>query len=61
MLALREDGTECQVGEVGRLVARLPLPPGFATTLWQADKRFQETYFESYPVRVSKLFFLLDI
>ncbi|CAH1635923.1 unnamed protein product [Spodoptera littoralis] len=47
--ALKEDGSECQPGEVGRLVAKLPLPPGFASTLWQADKRFKETYFETYP------------
>lgn len=50
MRALREDGTECESGEVGRLVAKLPLPPGFASTLWQADERFKQTYFESYPV-----------
>lgn len=48
---LREDGTECQPGEVGRLVAKLPLPPGFASTLWQADERFKKIYFETYPVR----------
>lgn len=48
--ALREDGTHCQAGEVGRLVAKLPLPPGFASTLWQSDERFKTTYFESYPV-----------
>ncbi|XP_047034569.1 acyl-CoA synthetase short-chain family member 3, mitochondrial isoform X2 [Helicoverpa zea] len=47
--ALKEDGSECQTGEVGRLVAKLPLPPGFASTLWQADKRFNETYFSTYP------------
>ncbi|XP_075984857.1 acyl-CoA synthetase short-chain family member 3, mitochondrial [Anticarsia gemmatalis] len=46
---LREDGKECEAGEVGRLLAKLPLPPGFAATLWQADKRFKETYFDSYP------------
>ncbi|RVE42302.1 hypothetical protein evm_013042 [Chilo suppressalis] len=46
---LREDGTECVAGEVGRLVAKLPLPPGFASTLWQSDDRFKTTYFESYP------------
>ncbi|CAG9793558.1 unnamed protein product [Diatraea saccharalis] len=46
---LREDGTECVAGEVGRLVAKLPLPPGFASTLWKSDERFKKTYFESYP------------
>ncbi|CAH2054903.1 unnamed protein product, partial [Iphiclides podalirius] len=47
--ALREDGVECQSGEVGRLVLKLPLPPGFASTLWEADERFKKVYFESYP------------
>lgn len=48
---LREDGSECETGEVGRLVAKLPLPPGFASTLWLSDERFKKTYFKSYPVR----------
>ncbi|XP_026332135.1 acyl-CoA synthetase short-chain family member 3, mitochondrial [Hyposmocoma kahamanoa] len=46
--SLREDGSQCEAGEVGRLVAKLPLPPGFASTLWQSDERFKKTYFESY-------------
>ncbi|XP_032522187.2 acyl-CoA synthetase short-chain family member 3, mitochondrial [Danaus plexippus] len=46
--ALREDGTECKSGEVGRLVAKLPLPPGFASTLWQSDERFKKVYFDAY-------------
>lgn len=50
VLALRADGSECAAGEVGRLVCRLPLPPGFASTLWQADQRFEDTYFKAYPV-----------
>lgn len=48
MRALREDKSECEPGEVGRLVAKLPLPPGFASTLWKADERFKQTYFEAY-------------
>lgn len=48
--ALREDGTECKSGEVGRLVAKLPLPPGFASTLWQSDERFKKVYFDAYQV-----------
>ncbi|XP_068619643.1 acyl-CoA synthetase short-chain family member 3, mitochondrial [Battus philenor] len=47
--ALREDGSICDPGEVGRLVIKLPLPPGFASTLWRADERFKKVYFESYP------------
>nr|XP_026497397.1 acyl-CoA synthetase short-chain family member 3, mitochondrial [Vanessa tameamea] len=47
--ALREDGSECHSGEVGRLVAKVPLPPGFASTLWQSDDRFKKVYFDNYP------------
>ncbi|CAK1545757.1 unnamed protein product [Leptosia nina] len=46
---LKEDGSECQSGEVGRLVSKLPLPPGFSSTLWNADDRFKKVYFENYP------------
>ncbi|VVC99593.1 unnamed protein product [Leptidea sinapis] len=46
---LREDGSECTSGEVGRLVAKLPLPPGFSSTLWRSDERFKKVYFETYP------------
>ncbi|XP_023934561.2 acyl-CoA synthetase short-chain family member 3, mitochondrial [Bicyclus anynana] len=47
--ALREDGSECHSGEVGRLVIKLPLPPGFASTLWRSDERFKKVYFDAYP------------
>ncbi|CAH0730770.1 unnamed protein product, partial [Brenthis ino] len=46
--ALREDGSECPSGEVGRLVVKQPLPPGFASTLWQSDERFKKVYFSTY-------------
>ncbi|KAJ2441553.1 hypothetical protein GGF42_007254 [Coemansia sp. RSA 2424] len=35
--------------EVGNIVAKLPLPPGFITTLWKDDQRFFESYFRRYP------------
>ncbi|KAJ1840385.1 hypothetical protein LPJ73_006442 [Coemansia sp. RSA 2703] len=35
--------------EVGNIVAKLPLPPGFITTLWKDDQRFFEAYFRRYP------------
>ncbi|KAJ1666785.1 hypothetical protein IW140_002377 [Coemansia sp. RSA 1813] len=35
--------------EVGNIVAKLPLPPGFITTLWKDDQRFHEAYFKRYP------------
>lgn len=31
--------------EKGRLVARLPLPPGFMSTIWADDPRFEQQYF----------------
>ena len=42
---LREDLTEADVGELGRIVAKLPLPPGTMSTLFRADERFVKTYF----------------
>ena len=36
-------------GEFGSLVVRLPLPPGTFTTLWQADARYCEAYFNRFP------------
>ncbi|KAJ2749731.1 hypothetical protein H4S06_004548 [Coemansia sp. BCRC 34490] len=35
--------------EVGNIVAKLPLPPGFITTLWKDDERFYDAYFRRYP------------
>lgn len=35
--------------EVGNIVAKLPLPPGFVSTLWKADERFKQSYFTRYP------------
>ncbi|KAJ2454354.1 hypothetical protein EV183_001600 [Coemansia sp. RSA 2336] len=35
--------------EVGNIVAQLPLPPGFITTLWKDDDRFFDAYFKRYP------------
>ncbi|KAJ2556887.1 hypothetical protein EV175_001701, partial [Coemansia sp. RSA 1933] len=35
--------------EVGNIVAKLPVPPGFITTLWNDDQRFHEAYFRRYP------------
>jgi len=40
---------ECLTNELGRLVIKLPLPPGCFTTLWKNDELFHETYFTRYP------------
>ena len=39
----------CPAGKVGSLVARLPLPPGTLTTLWNADQRCFDSYYAEYP------------
>jgi len=46
---LGPDGAEAPAGEIGALVARLPLPPGSLATLWNADDRFREAYLADYP------------
>ena len=46
---LRDDQTEADPDELGRIVAKLPMPPGCMSTLFQADQRFVDTYFTSYP------------
>jgi propionyl-CoA synthetase len=46
---LDDQGRPMTRGEVGPLVAKLPLPPGTFPTLWNADQRFKEAYFSEYP------------
>lgn len=36
-------------GQIGALVARLPLPPGTLTTLWNNDAGFFTSYLEEFP------------
>jgi propionyl-CoA synthetase len=36
-------------GKMGSIVIKLPLPPGCLPTLWQADKRFSESYLTEFP------------
>lgn len=44
------DGRLAQPHELGRLVVKLPLPPGNMSTLYKNDTLFKKTYFEKYPV-----------
>lgn len=46
---LDASGQELTSGENGFVVVKLPLPPGCFPTLWQDDKRFMESYMDSYP------------
>ncbi|MEE7475111.1 AMP-binding protein [Methylobacterium hispanicum] len=43
------DGQPCGHGEMGSIVLEMPLPPGAAVTLWNADDRFRESYLASRP------------
>jgi propionyl-CoA synthetase len=47
--AVDEGGAERPPGEIGALVVKLPLPPGSAPTLWNAEERFRETYLSTFP------------
>jgi len=43
------DGTKIERGELGRIVIKLPLPPGCMSTLFEAPVRFIEHYFQQFP------------
>lgn len=47
--ALDPEGVQAAPGDVGALVAKLPLPPGTFPTLWNADDRYRQAYFTDYP------------
>ena len=47
---LKEDGTEAKPKELGRIVIKLPLPPGTILTLWNNDQVFKDLYFKKYKV-----------
>jgi len=46
---LNVDGEEVARGDIGSIVVRLPLPPGTFTTLWNAEERYRDAYFERFP------------
>ncbi|WP_119460288.1 propionyl-CoA synthetase [Rhodospirillaceae bacterium SYSU D60014] len=43
------EGRKAKPGEIGAIICKLPLPPGGFPTLWQADARCREAYFDRYP------------
>jgi len=47
--ALDEGGKPLPRGQSGTLAVKLPLPPGYLPTLWQADDRFRESYTTTFP------------
>jgi propionyl-CoA synthetase len=46
---LDSNGKAVGDGDIGALVVKLPLPPGNFITLWNADDRFESSYFEKFP------------
>lgn len=46
---MKEDNSEAGPRELGRIVIKLPLPPGTMSTLWENDALFKSLYFTSYP------------
>ena len=46
---LDEEGTEQEPGRFGRIMIKLPLPPGCLTTLWQNDDRYRDAYLSAQP------------
>ncbi|NKB77750.1 MAG: AMP-binding protein [Gammaproteobacteria bacterium] len=46
---LDEGGNEVKPGEIGALVAKLPLPPGTFPSLWNAQERHFDSYLKTFP------------
>jgi propionyl-CoA synthetase len=46
---LDHEGKELGPNEEGIVAVKLPLPPGTLPTLWNADKRFVESYMKMFP------------
>ena len=47
--ALDDAGQPVPRGSQGNLALRLPLPPGFAPTLWSGDESFRSAYLADFP------------
>ncbi len=43
------EGNELKAGEHGNIVARLPMPPGVAQTIWNNPERFKQSYLTAFP------------
>jgi len=41
---LDEGGHEVPAGTIGRIMIKLPMPPGCLPTLWNNDERFKASY-----------------
>ncbi|WP_424946070.1 propionyl-CoA synthetase [Candidatus Spongiihabitans sp.] len=47
--ALDDSGNQVKTGDIGALVAKLPLPPGTFPGLWNARQRHFDSYLKSFP------------
>ncbi len=43
------NGDELPAGQTGAICVRLPMPPSALPTLWNAEKRFVDTYLSKFP------------
>jgi propionyl-CoA synthetase len=46
---LDEGGHEVSPGDIGRIMIKLPMPPGCLPTLWNNDERFLSSYLKAEP------------
>ena len=46
---LDQGGHPVPAGEMGAIALRLPLPPGTLATLWNAEKRYRNSYLATFP------------
>ncbi|KRT78705.1 AMP-binding protein [Oryctes borbonicus] len=46
---LNQNGNEAEYNELGRIVIKLPLPPGTMSNLYQAPEKFCNIYFKKFP------------
>lgn len=46
---LSDEGHPIEIGELGNVVIKLPMPPSCFPTLWNAEERFRQAYMEEFP------------
>jgi propionyl-CoA synthetase len=46
---LDDEGQPVAAGDIGRIMIKLPMPPGCLPTLWQNDDRFVQSYLATQP------------
>ncbi|MGB5735817.1 MAG: propionyl-CoA synthetase [Thiohalocapsa sp.] len=46
---LDDEGGPVAAGDIGRIMIKLPMPPGCLPTLWQNDDRFVQSYMAAQP------------